>query len=100
MEHTFTINQKNLYEVLMSIEHLFDVRIAAITRGDVNDEFRQTLLAEDIEERDMTPEEWDKFANEWFWRKGHYEIFWDGVSDAVRWDLREAGLIPETAICE
>lgn len=100
MERTFTVNEQNLYEVLLSIEYLFDVRIAAITRGDVNEQFREILFANEIDGRDMTQEEWDKFSSEWFWRKGYYEIFWDGISEAVDWDLREAGLIPKSDICE
>jgi hypothetical protein len=52
------------------------------------------------ERRAMSDEDWDKFRQEWFWRKGYSDVMWEGVTEAIRWDLREAGLTPKEAVIE
>lgn len=83
---------------IIGLERKFDMRIAVVTRSDVNEEYSQCHEFDGDGAREMTNDEWDKFTDEWFWRKGSSEIMWDGVSDAIRWDLREAGLIPKTSV--
>ena len=88
-----------MVRVLCALERRFAVRISAVTRGDVEDEFQQSLLADELEPRQMTDDEWARFADEWFWRKGHSEVMFGGVPEAIRWDLRDAGIVPtETVI--
>jgi hypothetical protein len=94
-QHTLTITDDNLYEALMALEKVFDIRLAVVTREDVNDEFQQMLFAAEQPGRPLTDEEWDQFTDLWFWRKGHYDVLWDGVSDSIREDLREVGVVPQ-----
>ena len=83
-------------DILYALERKFPMRISVVTRTDVEDEFRSILECEGIEPRDMTEDEWQRFAGEWFWRKGHSEVMYDGVIDAVRSDLRYTEIVPET----
>lgn len=92
--------REELINALIALERKFDVRISVVTRGDVNDEFSQCHEFDGEGARDMTDEEWDKFRSQWFWRKGHSEIMWDSVPDAIRWDLRDAGLLPVGSVVE
>lgn len=89
----------DLVDVLIALEYSYDIRTCVVTRNDVESEFEDSWLF-DSEERKMTEEEWQKFRSDWFWRIGHSEVMWDGVIEAVRWDLREAGLLPPTAVVE
>lgn len=95
----------DVFRLLYHLEHKFTFRSTLITRGDVEQEF---LHAWEVDpdahpgggRRSMTEEQWEKFATEWFWREGYSDILWDGVSEAIWWDLREAKLIPETSVVE
>jgi hypothetical protein len=87
-----------LLDIIVALEWEYPVRISLVTKGDVESEFEEAWLFDGAEERQMTEEEWEKFRSEWFWRKGHSDIMWDGVTDAIRWDLREAGLLPKDAV--
>ena len=89
-------------DVLIALEFAYDVRTCVVTRGDVESEFEDSWLfdSDERERRKMTEEEWQKFRSEWFWRKGHSEVMWDGVIEAIRWDLREASLLPTEAVVE
>ena len=91
-------NMDDVINTLIALERKFDIKCAVVTRDDVNEEFSQCHEFDGDGAREMTDADWDKFASEWFWRKGHSEIMWDGVSDAIRWDLREAGIIPKTSV--
>lgn len=96
---TENINTRDeMIDALIALERKFDVRISVVTRADVEDEFSQCHEFDGEGARAMTDAEWDKFASEWFWRKGYSEIMWDSVPDAIRWDLRDAGLIPNTSV--
>ena len=90
----------DLVDLLVGLEYAYDVRTSVVTRNDVESEFEEAWLFESEENRKMTDEEWEKFCSEWFWRKGHSEVLWDGVIDAIRWDLREANLMPNGAVVE
>lgn len=94
-EHAVTID--DVMDVIIGLEFYYDMRIAVITRGDVEREFEETWEFHSGTERKMTEEEWQKFRSSWFWRKGHSEILWDGVSDAIRWDLADDNLLPSKA---
>lgn len=84
--------------LMIAFERRFAMRISVVTREDVEDEFQQSLLAEEREVRPMTDDEWARFADEWFWRKGHSEVMFGGVPDAIRWDLRDAGILPAETV--
>lgn len=86
-------DESDVVELLLALERRFPVRFAVVTKGDVNGEFQFLLEAEGKEIRDMTDDEWDKFASEWFWRKGHSEIMWNDIPNAIHWDLRQAGIV-------
>jgi hypothetical protein len=90
----------DMFSVLWRLERKFEFIGSVVTRGDVESEFGDMWEFEGTERREMTQEQWDKFRQEWFWRKGHSEVMWDGVIGAIRWDLREAGLAPGTAVID
>lgn len=91
----------DLIDLIIGLEWHYDIRLTAVTRDDVESEYQETWEFEGDEKRPkMTEDEWEKFRSQWFWRKGHSEIMWDGVTDAIRWDLREAGLLPTQAVVE
>lgn len=100
------INHINdVFRLLAHLEHKFEFRSTLVTRSDVEDEFRQAWEFDPDTPSEgplpsMTEEQWETFAAEWFWRKGYSDIFWDGVVEAIRWDLREAKIIPEDAVVE
>ena len=87
-----------LFSLIRTIERHHDVRIAMIMKSDVEEIFEMALASEGIDRRDMTDQEWERFTYTWFWVKGHTDIMWEGVQEAVSWDLREAKIIPETVI--
>ena len=95
----------SVLKLLNKIERIHQCRISLITRRDVEDEFRDVVLNEadgSSEQLDtkMTDEQWEIFQHSWFWRKGYSEIMWDGVMEAVRWDLREEGIVPNSVVVE
>ncbi len=89
----------DIAELIMSLESVYEFRACLVTRKDVEDAFEE---AWDFEggKRTMTQSEWEKFCSDWFWRKGHYEVMWDGVGGAIQWDLLDNKLLPQTAIVE
>lgn len=92
------MTKDQLFSLMRKIEHLHDVRIGVVTKEDVNDIFGMALASEGIESRELTDEEWEKFTHTWFWVKGHPEIMWEGIQEAVTFDMKWDGLLPETVI--
>jgi hypothetical protein len=90
----------DVFRLLHALEHKFTFVSTIVTRGDVEEEFSQAWEFDGTGRREMTEDEWEKFSQEWFWRKGASEVFWEDVPTAIRFDLREAGLLPETAVVE
>jgi len=89
----------DIVDLVIGLESVYEFRACLVTRNDVEGEFEDAWEFEN-ETRKMTQSDWEKFCSDWFWRKGHSEILWDGVSDAIRWDLRDQGLLPKTAVVE
>jgi hypothetical protein len=89
----------DIVQVLIALESEYDIRIGVVTRGDVEDEFHQAWLFDGEENRQLTDAEWEEFSQDWFWLKGHSEVFWDGnIVEAIRYDLRDRGLLPKGAV--
>lgn len=89
----------DIVEVLIALEQEYDIRTTVVTRNDVEEEFHQAWLFDGEKDRRMTDAEWEEFRQDWFWKEGHSEVMWEGVTDAIRWDLRDRGLLPkETAV--
>lgn len=80
-EHAVTTD--DVLDILIGLEFYYDIRIAILTRGDVEDTFLRR------NERNMTHDDWEKFRSGWLWRKGHTEIMWGGIPDAIEWELRD-----------
>ena len=87
----------DIVDVIIALEFAYDIRTCVVTRGDVEDEYAQAWEFQGDEKRTMSEEEWQKFRSDWFWRKGHSEVLWEGVSDAITWDLNDCGLLPKNA---
>jgi hypothetical protein len=85
----------DIVDLIIGLESAYDFRACLITRNDVESEFEDSWLYESDEKRKMNDEEWEKFRSAWLWRKGHSEMMWDGIPDAIRLDLRDAGLLPD-----
>lgn len=94
-EHIKTTD--DLVDLLIGLEGAFDIRVCVVTRGDVESEFEEAWST-DGQTRTMSDNEWESFRSEWFWRKGHSEIMWDGVTDAIRWDLMDLKLLPSSSV--
>jgi len=93
------INHINdVFRIVRLLERKFDFVSTIVTRGDVESEFCDAWEFEGEERREMTEAQWEEFSHDWFWSKGHTDIMWDGVTDAIRWDLRERGYLPATAV--
>jgi hypothetical protein len=90
----------DIVDLIIGLEPLYDFRACLVTRNDVESEFEDSWRFDSDEHRKMTEGEWQKFCSDWFWRKGHSEVMWDGVADAIRWDLRDCELLPKTAVVE
>lgn len=90
----------DMFRLMWALERKFECVGTIITRLDVNDEYGFMWECEGGERRDLSDEDWDKFRGQWFWQKGHSEVMWDGCNEAIRWDLREAGLAPKEAVIE
>jgi hypothetical protein len=91
----------DVFRLLHALEHKFTFVSTMVTRADVEEEYSQAWRYEGGHfGLEMSEEDWEKFSQEWFWRKGASEVFWEDVSTAIRFDLREAGLLPETAVVE
>ena len=90
----------DVFRLIRALERKFEFVSTLVTRGDVDEEFSQIWEFEGDGRRQMSDDDWDKFTQEWFWRKGHSDVMWDGVIDAIRWDLREANLCPKEMVVE
>ena len=92
----------DIVDLIISLEREYDFRTCLVTRSDVQDEFEESWQfdSNEGERREMTEEEWQKFRSDWFWSKGHSEVMWDGVIEAIRWDLRELDLVPKDTVSE
>ena len=96
---TANINSyKDLREALRLLEEKFDVRIALLTRDDVNNEFSQSHEFDGDGAKDMTDAQWEKFTRGWLWSEGYLEVMLTDAWQAIRMDLLNAGLIPKTAV--
>lgn len=91
-------NLDEVFTLIRELEHAFDLRVSMITRRDVEEEYSTMWDYEGVETKELSPEQWEKFKDEWLWRKGYNDVMWEGVTEAIRWDLREAGLTPEEAV--
>lgn len=105
VEEIEKLDFNSVLKLLNHIERIHQCRISLITRRDVEDEYRDIMLFEATDpdepvETKMTDDQWETFRHSWFWRKGYSEIMWDGVMEAVRWDLREEGLVPYSVVIE
>lgn len=74
---------------LYAMEKQYGIVITVVTRGDVEDAWRQDHFADDLDAPPFTDELWDKFQETWEWRKGLSEVMWDGVWETIRNGLRE-----------
>lgn len=100
-EIVFQINHINdVFRLVRLLERKFDFVSTIVTRGDVEAEYGDMWEYEGDGRREMTEAQWEEFSHDWFWSKGHADIMWDGIPNAIRWDLRERGLVPETAVVE
>ena len=89
-------DRPQLWLLLSELERRLDVRFCMVTRDDVEYEFG----AANDGHRTMDMSEWEQFKKEWFWSKGWGDVMFEDVSTAIRFDLREAGLIPREAVVE
>lgn len=90
-EEIKNMSEAEFIRLLVKMERLRECRLALVTRSDVNSQFGEMLFNSDQPRRDMTEDEWERFASNWFWSKGYSEIFWDGcIWTAVDDDLTES----------
>lgn len=90
----------DLIDLIIGLEFHYDIRLTAVTRDDVEGEYQELWAIAGEKHPKMTEDEWEKFRSQWFWKKGHSEIMWDGVTDAICWDLWLAGLLPKEEVVE
>ena len=88
----------DIIDLIIGLERLYDFRASLVTRGDVESEFEDSYLFDGQERRIMSNDEWKEFTRSWFWRKGHSEIMWDGVAEAIRWELRDLEMLPKHTV--
>lgn len=100
MKKVSEMTMDEVFALLREIEREHHCRISMVTKDDVNDIYNLALASEGINRQDMTDEQWEKFTYTWFWAKGYAEIMWDGVQEAVAWDMRDEGIVPETVVVE
>lgn len=74
---------------LYALERQYGIVVTVVTRGDVEDAWREDHLADDKDAPPFTDEMWDKFQDTWAWRKGLSEVMWDGVWDTINDGLRD-----------
>ena len=86
--------------IIALLEEKLEFVCSVVTRSDVQDIYKQMWTFEGTEPKDMTEEEWARFKQEWFWRKGHSEVMWEDVEQAIRMDLRDMALAPEEAVID
>lgn len=89
-----------MFRVLAQLEHRCEFVSALVLRSDVEDIYRQMWEYEGNETKEMTDEEWARFKQEWFWRKGHSEVMWEDVENAIRTDFRDMAIVPEEAVID
>lgn len=93
-------HMEDVFRIIRTLERKFDFVSALVTRSDVEDEFGEAWEYEGDARREMTYDQWYRFSNDWFWTTGHLDIMWDGVPNAIRWELRELGFLPKEAVVE
>lgn len=79
----------DLIQHLYSLEKQYGIVVTFVTRGDIEDAWRQDHFADDKEAPPFTDEMWDKFQDTWAWRKGLSEVMWDGVWETIQDGLRD-----------
>lgn len=89
-----------LFRVIAQLERKLEFVSAFVLRSDVESIYKEMWDSEGHEPKDMTEEEWARFKQEWFWRKGFSEVMWENVDQAIRMDLRDLGLTPEEALID
>ena len=78
-----------LIDHLYSLEKQYGIVVTVVTRGDIEDAWKQDHLADDKDAPPFTDEMWGKYQDTWAWRKGLSEAMWDGVWDCIQDGLRE-----------
>lgn len=68
---------------LYALEKQYGIVVTVVTRGDVEDAWREGHFAGGDDAPLFTDEMWDKFQDTWAWRKGLSEAMWDGVWDTI-----------------
>ena len=69
----------DLIKHLYLLERQYGIVLTAITRGDVEEAWKNEFLADGKEAPPFTDEVWDKFQDTYEWRKGFAEVMWDAV---------------------
>ena len=88
-----------LREALHLLEEKFDVRIVALTRGDVNNEFSECHQFDGDGAKDMTDAQWERFTGTWFWEEGYFRLMMDDdLWTGIRHALLDENLIPPTSV--
>jgi hypothetical protein len=100
MKNVSDMTMDEVFALTREIEREHHCRISMVTKEDVNDIYKMAIASEGIESHDMTDEQWEKFIYSWFWSKGYSEVMWDGVQEAVAWDMRDDGIVPDTVVVE
>lgn len=83
------------WRLINDIEGKFNIRGSFVSYEDVDEEMNWVWRSEQAD-RMMTPDEWETFKNGWFWRHGYQDVMWDGVRDAIRSDLYDLDLVPDS----
>jgi len=68
---------------LYALEKQYGIVVTVVTRGDIEDAWREGHFADGDDAPIFTDEMWDKFQDTWAWRKGLSEAMWDGVWDTI-----------------
>jgi hypothetical protein len=82
-------------DMIIALERKFEMRGSTYTREDVNDRFRDHMSVYAEDARDMTEEEWLKFADGWLWTRGYSEVMGQDMLTAITDELYELKLIGE-----
>jgi len=94
----FTPDQiDDLIKHLYRLEKHYGIVVTAITRGDVEEAWKNEFLAGDKEAPTFTDELWDKFQDTYEWRKGFAEVMWDAVHQLMVGAMYDFVLEQETS---
>lgn len=94
----FTSEQiDDLVKHLYLLEKQYGIVITVVTRGDVEEAWKNEFVAEDKEAPTFTDELWDKFQDTYEWRKGFAEVMWDAVHQLMVGAMYDFVLEQETS---